>query len=847
MNQEDLTFVKRSRGSVRSLLCASLIAGLVACSLPAILVEAAEQKKTETAQPPAPPTPAAAAAPATIPLADIATWATAVSNLIGNLTAGAKPSAQIENIAKTLPELSEKLDAQFAATTKALEAEPTLETLQNEQQLWQATQLQVTGWLNALTLEATKLQDSLNRLAELEKLWSSSRASAQAAKAPGPILQQMDATLTVIVDAQVPLQAQRANILDLQSRVAAETTRCGTALQRIADFQQKAVAGILSRDAPPIWTIDLWSDAVAALPEHVGKIAGAYWTDVAEYIRDPRQGGALHPAIFLFLALVFSAARRTIAVWEKSGVGASSAILVFERPYAAALATTLVFVTAPLFFQLPTVVRQLLTVVALAPMLRLARPMISAAVAFALYMCCFLFAVDALRQTFAGIQVIGQAILVAETLAAIIVLYSMRRHYREIIAARADSSGLIDLKLARFLLNIVLLVGLLAAVAGYTRLARLLTPGIFVGGVLALIFFASLQVCAGLLALALRVWPLSSLQMVAHHRELLERRIYRLLIWMMVGGWLIRYLSYLGLLDPAWSLAEALLATKLERRSLSISIGNVLEFVLTVWLAYLLSRFLRFVLQEDVYPRIDLAPGMSYATSSLLNYIILALGFVAALGVLGVDFSKVSLLAGAFSVGIGFGLQSVVNNFVSGLILLFERPIHVGDTVEVGTLQGVVRRIGIRASVLHTLQGADIIVPNSQMVTEKVTNWTLSDKLRRVDLPVGVNYGANPKKVVDLLVGVAAAHPQVLKHPAPEAVFLSYGDSSINFELRVWTDQSRPPTPIRSDLATAVYDAVIAAGLSFPFPQREVRLVRDQAPDASMDLAAPVAKSSDKS
>ena len=543
----------------------------------------------------------------------------------------------------------------------------------------------------------------------------------------------------------------------------------GQRLQRIADFQQKAVAGILVPDAPPIWTIDLWSDAVAALPEHVRKIASAHWSDVVKYFRDPHQGGALHPALFIVLALVFSAARRKIAVWEKSGADASSAILVFERPYAAALATTLVLVTAPLFFQLPTVVRQLLTIVSLVPMLRLARPMISASVAFVLYTCCLLFAVDTLRQTFAGIQVIGQAILVAETLAAIIVLYSMRRHYREIIAARAESSGLIDLKVGRFLLIIVLLVGLLAAVAGYTRLARLLTPGIFVGGVLALIFFASLRVCAGLLALALRVWPLSSLRMVAHHRELLERRVYRLLIWLAVGGWLVRYLSYLGLLDPAWSLAKALLATKLERGSLSISIGNVLEFVLTVWLAYLLSRFLRFVLQEDVYPRIDLAPGLSYAASSLLNYIILALGFVAALGVLGVDFSKVSLLAGAFSVGIGFGLQSVVNNFVSGLILLFERPIHVGDTVEVGTLQGIVRRIGISASVLHTRQGADIIVPNSQLVTDKVTNWTLSDKLRRVDLPVGVNYGADPKKVVDLLVGVAAAQPQVLKHPAPAA------------------------------------------------------------------------------
>ena len=814
--------VVRPRGSLRSFFCFSLIAGLVACSLPPISVEAAEQKKTESAKPPAPPAPAT---PEAIPLADIAIWATAVSNLIGNLTAGAKPSAQIENIAKTLPELSEKLDAQFAATTKNLEAEPTLETLQNEQQQWQSAQLQATGWLNALTLQATKLQDSLNQLAELQKLWSSSRASAQAAKAPDPILQQMDATLTAIINAQAPLQAQRANILNLQSRVAEEATRCGTALQRIADFQQKAVAGILAQDAPPIWTINLWSDAVAALPEHAGKIAGAYWTDVAEYLREPRQGGAFHPAIFILLALVFSAARRKIAVWEKSGSHASSAILVFERPYAAALGTTLVLVTGPLYFQLPTTVRQLLTIVSLVPMLRLARPKISPSVAFLLYACCVLFAVDTLHQTFASIKVIGQAILIGETLAAIIVLYSMRRHYREIIAARAASSGLMVLKLGRFLLIIVFLVGLLAAVTGYMRLARLLTPGIFVGGVLALIFFASLRVSAGLIALALRVWPLSSLRMVAHHRELLERRVYRVLIWIAVGGWLVRYLSYLGLLDPAWSLAHALLATKLERGSIAISLGNVLEFVLTVWLAYLLSRFLRFVLQEDVYPRIDLAPGLSYAASSLLNYVILALGFVAALGVLGVDFSKVSLLAGAFSVGIGFGLQSVVNNFVSGLILLFERPIHVGDTVEVGSLQGIVRRIGIRASVLHTGQGADIIVPNSQLVTEKVTNWTLSDRLRRVDLSIGVNYGANPKNVVDLLVGVADKHPQVLKRPPPEAFFLSYGDSSINFELRAWTDQSSPATQIRSDLASAVYDAVSAAGLSFPFPQREVRLL----------------------
>jgi small-conductance mechanosensitive channel len=172
-------------------------------------------------------------------------------------------------------------------------------------------------------------------------------------------------------------------------------------------------------------------------------------------------------------------------------------------------------------------------------------------------------------------------------------------------------------------------------------------------------------------------------------------------------------------------------------------------------------------------------------------------------------------------------LQSVVNNFVSGLILLFERLIHAGDTVELGELQGVVRRIGTRASVVHTWQGAGIIVPNSQFVTEKVTNWTLTDQLRRIDLPVGVSYGSAPQKVIELLETVASAHPQILRQPPPQALFMGYGDSSINFELRAWPDHFHHWVQIRSDLATVVYDAVYAAGVTFPFPQREVRLLHN--------------------
>jgi small-conductance mechanosensitive channel len=178
-------------------------------------------------------------------------------------------------------------------------------------------------------------------------------------------------------------------------------------------------------------------------------------------------------------------------------------------------------------------------------------------------------------------------------------------------------------------------------------------------------------------------------------------------------------------------------------------------------------------------------------------------------------------------VGLGFGLQDVVNNFVCGMILLFERPIHVGDMIEIGNLLGEVRRIGIRASTVRTAQGADIVMPNSQFITANVTNWTLSDRLRRIDLPVGVNYSAPPQKVIEVLEAVALAHPMVLKNPRPQVLFVGFGDSSINFELRAWTDQFNEWVTIRSELAVAVYDGVHAAGMSFPFPQREVRLLHD--------------------
>jgi potassium efflux system protein len=814
--------LKKNRGLTRFLGILVILFASSSLFTVTAFAEAAEQKAPVPQKVPAPE------APTTIPTAEVATRATEASNLLNTFQSVVAPTPQIDLIEKELPAISREIELEFWETKRILQEQPTLAMLQRGQQLWEKRQIEMTRWLNILTKRAARLQGAFGQLTDLEKLWNRTRKAAEASKAPAPILRQIDLTLTEVRAVQTLLQAQSTPLLDLQSRVAQEVERCGTVLAEIGQAQQTAVGGLLRRESFPIWSAELWARGRAEGPARVRETAAKQWADFQQYIQDSSKGMPLHLGLFVLLVIVLYAMRRQVRRWPEADKNLSLAVTVFDRPFSAALVVTLFLATSPYLPTLPAV-RRFLSILQLAPLIRLTKPVVNPLVVTGLYSLAALFTLNTLREAFAGTPLIEQAVLLVEILAGMAALRGTFAHGK-LRRSQGKAKTLKKLSGIRSVAGLVFLifaVSLVAGALGYMRLARLLTSTVLGGGVLALALFAYARVTVGAVAFALRVWPLRLLQMVQHHRELLERRIYRVLIWLAVVIWFVRTLDYVGLFAPALSLGKTVLAAKLERGSISISVEDVIAFFLTVWAAILLSRFIRFVLEEDVYPRKRLQRGMSYAISSLLNYVIIALGFVVAMGLLGVNLSKVTVLAGAFGVGIGFGLQSIVNNFVSGLILLFERPVHVGDTVEFGDLIGEVRRIGIRASVVRTWHGADIIVPNSQLVTEQVTNWTLSDQLRRIDLPVGVNYSAEPKKVIEVLERVARAHPKVLRHPPPLGLFMGYGDSSINFELRAWIDEFNSWPQIRSDLATALFDAVHEAGMSFPFPQREVRLLHD--------------------
>jgi small-conductance mechanosensitive channel len=265
-------------------------------------------------------------------------------------------------------------------------------------------------------------------------------------------------------------------------------------------------------------------------------------------------------------------------------------------------------------------------------------------------------------------------------------------------------------------------------------------------------------------------------------------------------------------------------------------------FVLIVWFSILLARFINFVLQEDVFTRVRTGRGVPQAIAGVVRYTLILLGFFVALAAAGIELGKLSIIAGGLGVGIGFGLQNVVNNFVSGLILLFERPIGVGDIVEMPDIWGEVKRIGIRASVIRKFDGAEVIVPNSMLISEKVTNWTLSDNCRRMEFDVGVEYGTPAQSVIDLLLGVAKANPKVLSNPPSRAFFINFGDSALEFKLQAWVSFDEGLST-RSALAVAIQEALKQAGIGVPFPQRDLHLV-SVSPNAASDLGTTTRPSS---
>lgn len=278
-------------------------------------------------------------------------------------------------------------------------------------------------------------------------------------------------------------------------------------------------------------------------------------------------------------------------------------------------------------------------------------------------------------------------------------------------------------------------------------------------------------------------------------------------------------------LTDIFKIMDSVLSYQLfELNKTPITVSSVLMFIVAILISFIFSRlFIRLMLRR-ILNRFHIEQSTQYMLGRLTHYAVMAIGTLVAFQFMGLDLSALAVIFGLLSVGIGFGLQNVTSNFVAGLILLFERPIKVGDRVSVGDTEGDVTAINMRSSTIRSLNNISIIVPNSDFIASRVINWSHGDPRIRVDAEVGVSYGSDLELVLKTLREVAEQNSEILREPAPDVLLSSFGDSSWNMLLRFWVDDPKRHHIIRSDINCEIVRKFRERKIEIPFPQRDLHI-----------------------
>jgi len=372
---------------------------------------------------------------------------------------------------------------------------------------------------------------------------------------------------------------------------------------------------------------------------------------------------------------------------------------------------------------------------------------------------------------------------------------------------------------------LISIFGVGATVFGYTYFAEEAAMVAIIGTIVATLWMALARIVEAIVSSAVYVGRLDGFRMIRANRDVTAKMLSRVIRLAATA----LFLWSLGDMTTVWRPIGRVLGRALSTDlglgfvETGVTLGNLFAFFIILWLSWMIARFVSFVLREEVLPRLHVKQGVPFALTTFTRYAIIAIGFIAAISVLGIPLDRLTIVLSALGVGIGFGLQGLVNNVVSGFVLLTERPIRLRDKIEIEGVLGHVSDIGIRASMIRTFDGAEVIVPNGDLISKQVVNWTLSARRQRVTIPVGVAYGTDPNQVLAMLRKVAAANKKVFKDPAPLVLFRGFGESSLDFELRIFMDPS-DVLDVPSAVTVAINEALKEAGIEIPFPQRDLHL-----------------------
>ncbi|HEU0124354.1 MAG TPA: mechanosensitive ion channel domain-containing protein [Bryobacteraceae bacterium] len=793
-----------------SRFCRVLLSGIFAC-LPAL---AQGLPGIPTLTPPS--APAASAVPATQEpeppkptLADIPEHLSRSLGIIRRITQGnsIEEAGRIRAALQEIVAASETLEGlktEYAQGARARSGMLLLRSFWNEQGL------RLNNWQSTIVRDNQSFDQDLKTLDEESKFFAGITSQMDdlqiRAELRGTIVQVRN-QIKIAVETG---RKRQSELLDLQADITGAQIDVHAAEEDLRQAVVEARARLLSIDEVPIWAARSPAKTAASKPiVHSAASTRLFLSYVAE------QSVTLAVLYVVFLLPLLLLRRRRYP-WLAPGVALTEPFRqVLRRPYSSAV------LPAFLFGVLLRGQVALDSWFLLIPLLRLLPLLIPANLISGVWGLAVLFAAGSFLESGLSADSLWfrwlLLLLIAATSALVWVVLGRLRTLR-------TPNGVTRLWRRGALLALCLLaIAFLGSVIGAAELSQYLEIGVVKGLFAAALLYGFYTVSHAFLQAALQFIPASPAAALVWTNDQLSARVTAILQWITGIYYLCLVLETFQLIDPFFDTLRSLMAQQIVIGSLSFPVGSICIIVATLSLAGLLSRFIRFGLAISLYERVSMPQGTIEVISKLIHYTLITAAFLIAMSATGIDLTRFSILMGALGVGIGFGLQNVVNNFISGLILLFERPINVGDTIKVGDVSGSVTDIGIRATRVQTWDGADIVVPNANLLSGQFTNWRGLSQRRGAELTIKVAAGNDPAKIIRILEETAVAHSLVLGQPPPAARFEKQGENSMDFILRYWA-LVRDVSTVSNDMYVQIFQKLTAEGVQLPVPQRELRI-----------------------
>ncbi len=608
------------------------------------------------------------------------------------------------------------------------------------------------------------------------------------------------------------------DLLTLQTTTATLTQDLSSLLEQLAKEKSSFRSSLLTRDDAPIYSAVFW-ESLLSLP--FGELLHVY-EDEKESIGKYLQA---HHHLFTFHILLFCLFSWLIYRAKDYEFIQQSFPKLYDNPFLLSV-TVALLLSFPLYSDAGEAFANVIGMLCVFPLILVFRDLLDKQYTVILGGIGLLYVCDQDRSLLKDFSEISMLILLAElVLAFFLARYFVRECDKQTQELEKPSLALWFAQQGGIVSSYLFLASALLLLGGYSRLITYLSDNLFFAVYSALLLFVAHHLIVGFLTALLHVRFIDVLRSIAKHRLLISHAIDKWTGVLFSFFWISSVVVHLGVREEVRTAFLDVLRSGIKTEGVQITVQGVLLALLFLYVGYKFSQLVRFILAEDVYDRRQVSTALRSTIDTGIHYLLMGLCLLAALASLGVGFGNIALIAGALSVGIGFGLQNIVNNFVSGIILLVERPIKVGDLILIGSTLGNVTRIGIRSSTIRTLDEAEIIIPNGTLVTESVINWTLSSARARISVFVGVAYGSDVPKVMELLKDTLQELPFVLDYPAVSVLFKEFGDSSLNFEARGWVRNVQKRPKYESEMMVAVSSALKENGIEIPFPQRDVHII----------------------